>query len=86
MYLHGGRGAESGGHTNNKNHPQTLIIAIKTTACVCPHQAQFTASRERGRMNSKDAMYSWHLSLRVDRPVEVSQLCNNNILFIDDCV
>ena len=24
-------------------------------------------------MNSKDAMYSWHLSLRVDRPVEVSQ-------------
>lgn len=23
-------------------------------------------------MNSKDAMYSWHLSLRVDRPVEVS--------------
>lgn len=23
-------------------------------------------------MNSKDSMYSWHLSLRVDRPVEVS--------------
>ena len=23
-------------------------------------------------MNSKESMYSWHLSLRVDRPVEVS--------------
>ena len=23
-------------------------------------------------VNSKDSMYSWHLSLRVDRPVEVS--------------
>lgn len=25
-------------------------------------------------MNSKESMYSWHLSLRVDRPVEVSEL------------
>ena len=24
-------------------------------------------------MNSKESMYSWHLSLRVDRPVEVSE-------------
>lgn len=29
-------------------------------------------------MSSKDPMYSWHLSLRVDRPVEVSDAAEND--------
>ena len=42
-------------------------ITSRSTALALSGQRQYTDD-----MNSKESMYSWHLSLRVDRPVEVS--------------
>ena len=43
------------------------LITSRSTALALSGQRQYTDD-----MNSKESMYSWHLSLRVDRPVEVS--------------